>query len=130
METKSYTYYSHKLGKEVSVDLNKNHLDALIERHVEGMVKQMEKEDLVQYVTDDMYQHLESLTYEEVIDACVEYWDDMFDDVVEEIKFGNKQLAEGYKREMLDRQKVYDYKGKSKYETTYKIKKIGWETFL
>ena len=90
METKSYTYYSHKLSKEVSVDLNKNHLDALIERHVEGMVKQMTKEDLVQYVTDDMYQHLESVTYEEVIDACVEYWDDMFDDVVEEIKVGNK----------------------------------------
>ena len=62
METKSYTYFSHKLGKEVSVDLNKNHLDALIERHVKGMVKQMEKEDLVQYVTDDMYQHLESVT--------------------------------------------------------------------
>ena len=90
METKSYTYYSHKLCKEVSVDLNRNHLDALIERHVEGIVKQMEKEDLVQYVTDDMYQHLESVTYEEVIDACVEYWDDMFDDVVEEIKVGNK----------------------------------------
>ena len=75
METKSYTYFSHKLGKEVSVDLNKNHLDALIERHVKGMVKQMEKEDLVQYVTD-----------EEVIYECVEYWDDMFDDVVEEVK--------------------------------------------
>ena len=86
METKSYTYFSHKLGKEVSVDLNKNHLDALIERHVKGMVKQMEKEDLVQYVTDDMYQHLESVTDEEVIYECVEYWDDMFDDVVEEVK--------------------------------------------
>ena len=89
METKSYTYFSHKLGKEVSVDLNKNHLDALIERHVKGMVKQMEKEDLVQYVTDDMYQHLESVTAEEVIDECVQYWDDMFDDVVEEVKAAN-----------------------------------------
>ena len=79
METKSYTYFSHKLGKEVSVDLNKNHLDALIERHVKGMVKQMEKEDLVQYVTD-----------EEVIYECVEYWDDMFDDVVEEVKSAKK----------------------------------------
>ena len=55
METKSYTYFSHKLGKEVSVDLNNSHLVALIERHVKEMVKQMETEDLIQYVTDDMY---------------------------------------------------------------------------
>ena len=86
METKSYTYFSHKLGKEVSVDLNNSHLVALIERHVKEMVKQMETEDLIQYVTDDMYQHLESVTAEEVIDECVNYWDDMFDDVVEEVK--------------------------------------------
>ena len=85
METKSYTYFSHKLGKEVSVDLNKNHLDALIERHVKGMVKQMETEDLVQYVTDDMFQYMESLPDAEMIDECVNYWDDMFEEVVEDI---------------------------------------------
>ena len=54
------------------------------------MVKQMEKEDLVEYVTNDMFQHLESVTAEEVIDECVQYWDDMFDDVVEEVKAANK----------------------------------------
>ena len=46
----------------------------------------METEDLVQYVTDDMFQYMESLPDNEVIDECLNYWDDSFDDVIEEIK--------------------------------------------
>ena len=46
----------------------------------------METEDLVQYVTDDMFQYMENLPDTEMIDECVNYWDDSFDDVVEEIR--------------------------------------------
>ena len=46
----------------------------------------METKDLVQYVTDDMFQYMESLPDNEVIDECLNYWDDSFDDVIEEIK--------------------------------------------
>ena len=45
----------------------------------------METKDLVQYVTDDMFQYMESLPDNEVIDECLNYWDDSFDDVIEEI---------------------------------------------
>ena len=72
--------------KEEVVDLNENHLNALREFYVERYVDNMETEDLVQYVTDDMFQYMESLPDNEVIDECLNYWDDMFDEVVEEIK--------------------------------------------
>ena len=86
MESKSFTYFSHNTMQDELVNLNENQLNALREFYVERFVDNMETEDLVQYVTNDMYQHLESVTDEEVIYECVEYWDDMFDDVVEEVK--------------------------------------------
>ena len=86
METQSFTYVSRNTGKEELVNLNENQLNALREFYVERFVDNMETEDLVQYVTDDMFQYMESLPDNEVIDECLNYWDDSFDDVIEEIK--------------------------------------------
>ena len=86
LETQSFTYVSRNTGKEELVNLNENQLNALREFYVERFVDNMETQDLVQYVTDDMFQYMESLPDNEVIDECLNYWDDMFDDVVEEIK--------------------------------------------
>ena len=86
METKSFTYFSHNTMKEELVNLNENQLNSLREFYVERFVDNMETEDLVQYVTDDMFQYMESLPDNEVIDECLNYWDDSFDDVIEEIK--------------------------------------------
>ena len=86
METKSFTYFSHNTMKDELINLNENQLNALREFYVERYVDNMETEDLVQYVTDDMFQYMESLPDAEMIDECVNYWDDMFDEVVDEIK--------------------------------------------
>ena len=86
METKSFTYFSHNTMKDELINLNENQLNALREFYVERFVDNMETEDLVQYVTDDMFQYMESLPDNEVIDECLNYWDDMFDEVVDEIK--------------------------------------------
>ena len=86
METKSFTYFSHNTMKDELVNLNENQLNALREFYVERFVDNMETKDLVQYVTDDMFQYMESLPDNEVIDECLNYWDDSFDDVIEEIK--------------------------------------------
>ena len=85
METKSFTYFSHNTMKDELINLNENQLNALREFYVERFVDNMETKDLVQYVTDDMFQYMESLPDAEMIDECVNYWDDMFEDVVEEI---------------------------------------------
>ena len=86
LETQSFTYVSRNTGKEELVNLNENQLNALREFYVERFVDNMETQDLVQYVTDDMFQYIESLPDNEVIDECLNYWDDMFDEVIEEVK--------------------------------------------
>ena len=86
METQSFTYDSRNTGKEELVNLNENQLNALREFYVERFVDNMETEDLVQYVTDDMIRYMEALPDNEVIDECLNYWDDMFDEVIEEVK--------------------------------------------
>ena len=92
--------------KEELVNLNENQLNALREFYVERYVDNMETKDLVQYVTDDMFQYMESLPDNEVIDECLNYWDDSFDDVIEEIKeFENcdfKKTLDDKKEEYLD----------------------------
>ena len=86
MESQSFTYFSHNTMKEELVNLNENQLNALREFYVERFVDNMETKDLVQYVTDDMFQYMESLPDNEVIEECLNYWDDMFDEVIEEVK--------------------------------------------
>ena len=85
MKSQSFTYFSHNTMKEELVNLNENQLNALREFYVERFVDNMETKDLVQYVTDDMFQYMESLPNNEVIEECLNYWDDSFEDVVEEI---------------------------------------------
>ena len=86
METKSFTYVSRNTGKEELVNLNENQLNSLREFYVERFVDNMETEDLVQYVTDDMIRYMEALPDNEVIDECLNYWDDMFDEIIEDVK--------------------------------------------
>ena len=85
MESKSFTYFSHNTMKEELVNLNENQLNSLREFYVERFVDNMDTKDLVQYVTDDMFQYMESLPDNEVIEECLNYWDDSFEDVVDEI---------------------------------------------
>ena len=93
--------------KEELVNLNENQLNALREFYVERFVDNMETKDLVQYVTDDMFQYMESLPDNEVIEECLNYWDDSFEDVVEEIiEFEQcefKKTLEDKKDDYLDR---------------------------
>ena len=86
METQSFTYVSRNTGEEELVNLNENQLNSLREFFVERFVDNMDTEDLVQYVTDDMQRYMEALPDNEVIDECLNYWDDMFDEVIEEVK--------------------------------------------
>jgi len=86
MESQSFPFYSHNTMKDELVDLTENQLNELRAFYVERFVDNMETKDLVQYVTDDMFQYMESLPDNEVIDECLNYWDDSFDDVIEEIK--------------------------------------------
>jgi len=86
MDSKSFTYFSHNSMKDELVNLTPNQLDELRAFYVERYVDNMETKDLVQYVMDDMMKYMESLPDNQVVDECLNYWDDCFEDVVEDIK--------------------------------------------
>ena len=85
MESKSFTFYSHNSMKDELVNLTENQLNELRAFYVERFVDNMATKDLVQYVMDDMMRYMEELPDNEVVEECVNYWDDMFEEVVEDI---------------------------------------------
>ena len=54
--------------------------------YVDRLVDNMSTKDLVQYVFDDMTQYVDNQSDVEFLEDARNYWDDGFDDVVEEIK--------------------------------------------
>ena len=68
--------------KELTPTLIKELKSFLVERVVDNM----STEDLVQYVTDDLDDMYKNMADEEFLNDAKNYWDDMFDEVVEEIK--------------------------------------------
>ena len=86
MDSKSFTYFSHNSMKDELVNLTENQLNELRAFFVERYVDNMSTKDLVDYVMDDMMKYMEELPDNQVIDECLNYWDDSFEDVVEDIK--------------------------------------------
>ena len=60
-----------------------NELKSLL---VERIVDNMSTKDLVQYVTDDLDDMYKNMSDVEFLDDAKNYWDDGFDDAVEEVK--------------------------------------------
>ena len=81
-----FEYYSHNKMSQVKKDFTPTLIKELKSFLVERMVDDMETKDLVEYVTDDLDQYFESLPDEQFISEAQNYWDDSFDDVVEEIE--------------------------------------------
>ena len=53
---------------------------------VERQVDNMSTKDLVAYVMDDLDRYYEKMSDAEFIDEAQNYWEDHFDDVVEEVE--------------------------------------------
>ena len=54
----------------------------LVERYVDNM----STKDLVAYVMDDLDRYYETMSDDMFIEECQNYWEDHFDDVVEEVR--------------------------------------------
>ena len=67
-------------------DLTPKQIDDLKDLYVERMVDNMSTKDLVNYVTDDMNEYVKSISDQQFIDEAYSYWDDYFDEIIEEIK--------------------------------------------
>ena len=70
---------------------------------VERVVDNMSTEDLVQYVTDDLDDMYKNMSDVEFLNDAKNYWDDGFDDVVEEIReYANCDFKKDRRDDYLD----------------------------
>ena len=65
--------------------LTTEQFNALKEFYVERLVDNMSTKDLVRYVTDDMTEWVDQLTYNEAMREFKEYWDEYFTDTIQEV---------------------------------------------
>ena len=66
--------------------MTQNELNELRYHYVDRLVENMSTKDLVQYVFDDLTQYVNSQFDDDFLLDAKNYWEDSFDDVVEEIK--------------------------------------------
>ena len=81
----SFEYYCHSDMENKKLSLTQEQYNTLKEIYVERMVDNMSTKDLVQYVTDDMSQWVDSLTYNDAMVEFQEYWDEYFTDTIQEV---------------------------------------------
>ena len=67
-------------------NLNREQLDALKELLTERMVDNMTTKDLEEYVSNDLFNYFDKLGEHEFLDEARNYWDDGFEEVIDEIK--------------------------------------------
>jgi len=72
--------------KEVDKEFTPNLIRELKSFYVERYVDNMSTKDLVAYVMDDLDRYYEDMPDVEFIDEAQNYWEDHFDDVVEEVE--------------------------------------------
>ena len=65
--------------------LTNEQFNTLKEIYVERLVDNMSTKDLVRYVTDDMTEWVDQLTYNEAMIEFKEYWDEYFTDTIQEV---------------------------------------------
>ena len=76
------------LNQRIKENLTPQQLQDLKDFYVERLVDNMDTKDLVAYVTDDMTDYVDKQSPVEFFDDAYSYFDDYFDELVEEIKGG------------------------------------------
>ena len=77
---------SKDLNKQIRENLTDEQLQDLKDFYVERLVDNMSTKDLVAYVTDDMTDYVDSLSPVEFFEEGYNYWEDQFDEIVEDFK--------------------------------------------
>ena len=79
---------SDALNEQILENLTEEQLQELKDLYVERLVDNMSTKDLVAYVTDDMADYVDSLSPVEFFEEGYNYWEDQFDEIVEDFKGG------------------------------------------
>ena len=72
--------------KQERTGLTADQYSTLQEFFVDRYVDNMTTKDWVEYVYNDMMQYVENQPEKEFLDDCKDYWDDQYDDIIEQVK--------------------------------------------
>ena len=84
----NFDYDAHIKNEQIKANLTPEQLQELKDLYVERLVDNMSTKDLVRYVFDDMTDYVNSQSAVDFFDEAYSYFDDYFDEIVEEIKGG------------------------------------------
>ena len=84
----NFDYDAHIKNEQIKANLTPKQLQELKDLYVERLVDNMSTKDLVAYVTDDMTDYVNKQSPLEFFDDAYNYWEDYFDEIVEEVKGG------------------------------------------
>ena len=84
----NFDYDAHIKNEQIKANLTPEQLQELKDLYVERLVDNMSTIDLVRYVFDDMTDYVDKQSPLEFFDEAYSYFDDYFDEIVEEIKGG------------------------------------------
>ena len=87
----NFDYDAHIKNEQIKANLTPEQLQELKELYVERMVDNMSTKDLVAYVTDDMSDYVNQLSPVEFFEEGYNYWEDDFDEIVEDFKGGQSE---------------------------------------
>ena len=82
----NFDYDAHIKNEQIKANLTPEQLQELKDFYVERLVDNMSTKDLVAYVMDDLDRYYEDMSDAEFIDEAKNYWEDHYDEVVEEVK--------------------------------------------
>ena len=81
----NFDYDAHIKNEQIKANLTPEQLQELKDLYVERLVDNMSTKDLVRYVFDDMTDYVDKQSPVEFFDEAYSYFDDYFDELVEEI---------------------------------------------
>ena len=87
----NFDYDAHIKNEQIKANLTPEQLQELKDLYVERMVDNMSTKDLVRNVFDEMTECVNQQSPLEFFDEAYSYFDDYFDELVEEIKGGQSE---------------------------------------
>ena len=74
--------------RATELNLNDEQFERLKSYYIDRYIDNMSMKDLMEYVANDMYNSMNSLTELEIIDDISFYFEDHFNDIVSEVREG------------------------------------------
>ena len=82
----NFDYDAHIKNEQIKANLTPEQLQELKDLYVERVVDNMDTKDLVNYVMDDLDRYYEKMSDADFLEDAYNYWEDSFDEVVEDIR--------------------------------------------